>query len=65
MKRIPILLACLAAVASTGAATSPAPAGWQLVWSDEFDQNGLPDPAKWDYDVGTGHDGWGNHELQF
>jgi licheninase len=36
---------------------------WQPVWSDEFDTPGLPDPAKWSYDVG-GH-GWGNLELQF
>ena len=36
---------------------------WQLVWSDEFEYTGLPDPAKWGYDVG-GH-GWGNKELQF
>jgi len=25
---------------------------WQLVWSDEFDKPGLPDPAKWDYETG-------------
>lgn len=36
---------------------------WQVVWSDEFDYAGLPDPAKWSYDVG-GH-GWGNKELQY
>jgi beta-glucanase (GH16 family) len=36
---------------------------WELVWSDEFDKPGLPDPAKWSYEVG-GH-GWGNQELQF
>ena len=36
---------------------------WQLVWSDEFDYEGLPDSAKWSYDVG-GH-GWGNDELQY
>jgi beta-glucanase (GH16 family) len=36
---------------------------WQLVWADEFDYTGLPDPQKWGYDVG-GH-GWGNKELQF
>jgi beta-glucanase (GH16 family) len=35
---------------------------WRLVWSDEFDYAGLPDPKKWGYDVG-GH-GWGNKELQ-
>jgi beta-glucanase (GH16 family) len=36
---------------------------WQLVWADEFNYAGLPDPAKWKYDVG-GH-GWGNKELQY
>jgi beta-glucanase (GH16 family) len=35
---------------------------WRLVWSDEFDYTGLPDPAKWGYDVGS--HGWGNKELQ-
>ena len=39
--------------------------GWKLVWSDEFDHAGLPDPAKWAYDVGVGDNGWGNHEWQF
>jgi len=37
--------------------------GWQLIWSDEFDYEGLPNSQKWGYDVG-GH-GWGNNELQF
>ncbi|MCB0303168.1 MAG: family 16 glycosylhydrolase [Calditrichaeota bacterium] len=36
---------------------------WQLVWHDEFNYTGLPDPQKWDYDVGGG--GWGNNELQY
>jgi beta-glucanase (GH16 family) len=35
---------------------------WKLVWSDEFDAPGPPDPKKWGYDLG-GH-GWGNSELQ-
>jgi beta-glucanase (GH16 family) len=34
-----------------------------LVWSDEFDYSGLPDPVRWGYDEG-GH-GWGNNELQY
>ncbi len=38
-------------------------AGWNLVWSDEFNYTGLPDSTKWDYDVGG--DGWGNNELQY
>jgi beta-glucanase (GH16 family) len=35
---------------------------WKLVWSDEFDHNGLPDTTKWGYDVGC--TGWGNQELE-
>lgn len=35
----------------------------KLIWSDEFDQEGLPDPSKWDYDVGD--HGWGNDELEY
>ena len=36
---------------------------WRLVWSDEFNYSGLPDPSKWDYEVGGG--GWGNDEQQY
>jgi beta-glucanase (GH16 family) len=25
---------------------------WKLVWADEFDKPGAPDPAKWDYEEG-------------
>lgn len=40
----------------------------ELVWSDEFDNDGLPDTSKWTYDLGTGCPnicGWGNNESQF
>ncbi|MGI9550012.1 MAG: hypothetical protein ACR2MT_02340, partial [Aurantibacter sp.] len=33
-----------------------------LVWSDEFDVDGAPNPANWTYDLGAG--GWGNNEAQ-
>jgi len=36
-----------------------------LVWADEFDTPGSPDPAKWGYDIGTGSGGWGNNELEY
>ena len=36
-----------------------------LVFSDEFNTNGAPDPTKWGYDIGTGSGGWGNNELQY
>ncbi len=35
-----------------------------LVWADEFDTAGFPDPTKWTYDIGTGTNGWGNGEAQ-
>lgn len=34
-----------------------------LVWSDEFDVDGAPNPANWGYDLGGG--GWGNDEKQY
>lgn len=40
----------------------------RLVWSDEFDYTGLPNPTKWGYDLGDGCPnvcGWGNNEAQF
>ena len=33
-----------------------------LVWSDEFDVDGAPNPANWTYDLGAG--GWGNGEAR-
>lgn len=36
-----------------------------LVWSEEFNSDGAPDPAKWGYDIGTGSGGWGNAELEY
>jgi beta-glucanase (GH16 family) len=42
------------------------PAGAQcdeLVWSEEFDYAGLPDPETWTMETGAG--GWGNNELQY
>ena len=32
--------------------TSPSGRSWQLTWNDEFDYEGLPDGAKWNYEVG-------------
>lgn len=35
----------------------------KLIWADEFDYRGAPDPQKWSYHIG-GH-GWGNNEAQY
>lgn len=82
MRRGPFLALALAAgVAAllpaargrTAPEPAPAPEGWKLTWSDEFDGKGI-DPAKWDFDIGNGfynYDanqwiaGWGNEELQY
>jgi beta-glucanase (GH16 family) len=42
--------------------------GMTLVWSDEFNNDGLPDSTKWGYDLGDGCPtlcGWGNGESQY
>jgi beta-glucanase (GH16 family) len=57
-KQFCLLLGCFALSAVSMAQTPR-----KLVWSDEFNYSGLPDSAKWNYDVG-GH-GWGNNELQY
>ncbi len=36
-------------------------ADWALIWSDEFDYQGLPDQKKWDYEVGFVR----NEEMQY
>ena len=41
------------------------PEGYGLVWSDEFDAPGLPDPSKWQYDTFRNKDGWFNNEKQY
>jgi beta-glucanase (GH16 family) len=40
---------------------------WTLTWSDDFEGEAgdPPNPDNWDYDLGTGQNGWGNEELQY
>jgi beta-glucanase (GH16 family) len=60
-----LLAGCLATAAPRRPAgadltSSSARPGWTLVWSDEFDRDGVPDPAKWKPEVGMVR----NNELQ-
>lgn len=45
--------------------TLAVPAGYRLVWADEFDKAGLPDASRWDYDTGMNKPGWFNNEKQY
>jgi len=71
MKSIPFLLSFLLTIAlsacgkdsNSSTPTDSTEKTYQLVWSDEFEYTGVPDPAKWSFETG-GH-GWGNGELQY
>jgi beta-glucanase (GH16 family) len=56
-----LIVATTAIVVS--AFTMHSPKKWKLVWSDEFNYQGLPDSTKWNYDIGG--EGWGNNEAQY
>jgi beta-glucanase (GH16 family) len=61
----------LSAAAALSTATPAAaqgfgvPPGYSLVWADEFDSDGLPDPARWVHDTHRNREGWYNDELQY
>ncbi len=52
-------------------APDPGPAGWNMVWSEEFNEPAgtVPNPQYWSYEIGDGSingiPGWGNEELQY
>ena len=70
-KWIPVLLSililCVPALPSAAESAGPeydlSSLNYELVWADEFDTDGLPDPARWAYN--TGGNGWGNGEQQY
>ncbi len=71
------LLTLLAAAAQAGssaggdaAISSPTephrpPAGYELVFAEEFDEGEMPDADKWVYDTERNAQGWYNNELQY
>ena len=60
MLRFGLPALAFAAISSNAIAAEPA-AGYRLVWSDEFDVDGRPDPAKWTYETGFKR----NSEMQW
>ena len=64
----PVLLQASAPVPLAGLPRAPAlrpAAGYRLVWSDEFNRAGLPDPAKWTHETTFNKGGWFNNEKQY
>jgi beta-glucanase (GH16 family) len=41
-----------ASTPTPGGSGTPAPSAWTLVFSDEFDVPGAPDPARWNHEIG-------------
>ncbi|UGQ46940.1 glycoside hydrolase family 16 protein [Massilia endophytica] len=63
-----LALSLLTACGGTTDAAMPAaepPPAYRLVWADEFDKDGLPDSARWDYDTEFNQRGWFNNEKQY
>lgn len=70
MRLIRTFAAGLSALAVAGVAASTSAqegglSGYRLVWNDEFNVDGRPDPARWSYDVERNREGWYNNELQY
>ncbi|RZJ94162.1 MAG: glycoside hydrolase family 16 protein [Brevundimonas sp.] len=60
-----MLAAALAGEAATTPPVAGLPEGYRLVWADEFETAGAPDPSKWGYDTVANRTGWYNEELQY
>lgn len=58
MKKINVLILLICFL---GCSAQKHETSWDLVWSDEFNYEGLPDPLNWGYDVGY----IANNELQY
>jgi beta-glucanase (GH16 family) len=55
MKYLPALAMMglgMMAGSSTGSGDNAAPPGYKLVWADEFNKDGAPDPANWTFEQG-------------
>lgn len=65
MRRLFILFLGITTLLILSSCTSNEPRKWKLVWSDEFNYEGLPDPTKWSFDTEGNSYGWGNNELQY
>ena len=57
-----VVISCsCVAQSGTGHPAGTGHPGWKLVWADEFNYTGLPDPTKWTYETGYMR----HHEKQY
>jgi beta-glucanase (GH16 family) len=49
---------------STGYRTPLSYPGYSLIWNDEFSGDKI-DQNIWNFEIGNGDNGWGNHELEY
>ncbi|MFC6997459.1 family 16 glycosylhydrolase [Rufibacter roseus] len=63
MSRIIYLVLCLGLLCPLGGVAQNG-AYNELVWSDEFEEEGAINSTWWNFDLGNGNNGWGNRELQ-
>lgn len=61
MRSVMTVLLAWFALTTLGYAQTPELPGWKLVWSDEFNYTGHPDPTKWGYEEGYVR----HNELQY
>ncbi|MDP3675792.1 MAG: glycoside hydrolase family 16 protein [Novosphingobium sp.] len=60
-----LALLTVAAVPATAVEPHRPPAGYELVFADEFDGGSTPDPRHWLYDTHRNAQGWYNNEKQY
>ncbi|MDP3801402.1 glycoside hydrolase family 16 protein [Brevundimonas sp.] len=60
-----LLLTFAAPAAQAQTPSPPAPETLRLVWADEFEADGPPDPARWTFDTHANPTGWYNNEAQY
>lgn len=58
-------VACTALLSSPSMAQEVPKGSFELVWADEFDRDGAPNPAKWNWDIFANKTGWHNGERQY
>lgn len=64
-KQLLVLLLCLNLSGCSTDETQTVTTFNNLVMADEFDTDGAPNASIWNYNIGTGQNGWGNNELQY